>query len=78
LSAQGYPDSAGEPPKLLRAFEKVFLQPGETATVQMVLDARASSVWSVVAQAWEPVHGEFAVYVGASAGDVRLKGTTVL
>ena len=41
----GFPAAAGEPPKVLRAFRKVQLDPGQRATVTLTLDRRDLSVW---------------------------------
>jgi beta-glucosidase len=34
----GFPPAAGEPPKVLRGFEKIFLSPGESGNVLFPLD----------------------------------------
>ncbi|PNY28725.1 Beta-glucosidase cel3A, partial [Tolypocladium capitatum] len=71
----GIPDS---PPRQLRGFEKVALQPGESATVRFELTRRDLSVWDVVGQRWVVQAGTYPVYVGASSRDVRLTGTLVV
>jgi beta-glucosidase len=42
----GMPASAGEPPRLLRGFQKLPLAPGESAPVQFVLKWEDLAVWS--------------------------------
>lgn len=64
------------PVKVLRNFEKVELQPGESQTVDLNLTRKDLSYWSVVQQNWVmPVEGEFRVLVGRSSRDLPLEGT---
>eukprot|EP00698_Gefionella_okellyi_P025269 TRINITY_DN91_c0_g1_i1.p1 TRINITY_DN91_c0_g1~~TRINITY_DN91_c0_g1_i1.p1 ORF type:complete len:750 (+),score=208.76 TRINITY_DN91_c0_g1_i1:38-2287(+) len=71
----GFPTSAGEPPKLLRGFEKVNLRPGEEENVWYYLAYDDLAIWDVATHRWLEVHGTFAVYVGSSSRDIRLTGT---
>jgi beta-glucosidase len=43
------------PPKELKAFAKVWLEPGETKTVDLVLDARSFAYWDPGQDDWELV-----------------------
>jgi beta-glucosidase len=63
----GIPDSGVE--KVLRGFDKVMIQPGETAEVQFPLRRRDVSVWDVAAQQWRIPAGTFRVYVGKDVLD---------
>jgi beta-glucosidase len=78
----GLPQPANEdvtPVKVLRGFEKVLLQPGESKTVTFPLMRRDLSYWSVEPQAWVIGEGEVKVYAGFSSRDVRSEsGFTVL
>ncbi|KAF2438927.1 glycoside hydrolase family 3 protein [Karstenula rhodostoma CBS 690.94] len=77
----GLPSSApaGTPPKQLRGFEKVWLQPNETKTVAFELRRRDLSFWDVVRQDWVIPTGEFSVMVGESSRLVKAqKGVNVL
>ncbi|CAM1501300.1 Fc.00g104620.m01.CDS01 [Cosmosporella sp. VM-42] len=65
----GIPNS---PPKQLRGFEKIPLQPKESRFVKFRLTRRDFSVWNVVAQQWQIQEGHYEVYVGASSRDIRL------
>ena len=67
----GFPASAGEPPRLLAGFEKVYLAAGASAPVAFELSARDLSVWDVAAHGWKEVSGAFNVTVGASSRDLR-------
>lgn len=73
----GIPSDEGRetPARQLRGFEKVFLEPGETATVSFPLTRRDLSIWDVEAQHWRLQEGTYAVYVGASSRDLPLEGS---
>lgn len=59
--------SVSRPLRELRAFGKVFLQPGESCPVVMRLDARAFSFWSVSLGRWVVEAGTFILHVGTSS-----------
>ncbi|MFN8096657.1 MAG: glycoside hydrolase family 3 C-terminal domain-containing protein, partial [Vicinamibacteria bacterium] len=67
--------AAGQPPKRLADWRKVWLEPGASARVVFSIDPdgpeRPLSVWD---GAWKRVGGEVGVFVGASSGDIRLEG----
>lgn len=64
--------SVTTPLKALKAFEKVFLKPGETKQVKFQICKDDLKLWNAaMQQVLEP--GEFEVYVGASCEDIRLK-----
>jgi hypothetical protein len=65
----------GEPPLVLRGFDRVGLGPGETRRVRVTLSEYALSTWDVVSQQWQRPGGDVEVWVGASSRDIRLKGT---
>ncbi|KIY53470.1 glycoside hydrolase family 3 protein [Fistulina hepatica ATCC 64428] len=71
----GYPDGAGEPPKVLRGFDEVILSAGASSTVTMSLSQRDYSIWDTVSQSYVVPSGTFDVYVGASIKDIRLTGS---
>ena len=59
------------PLKELKAFEKVWLQPGETRRVTLHLSARDFD--SEKADRWVFEKGAFIIKVGASSQDIRLE-----
>jgi beta-glucosidase len=59
------------PPKELKGFAKVALQPGETKTVTIPLDFRAFAYYHPAYAQWITEDGAFDILVGASAADVR-------
>ena len=73
------PSSApSAPPKQLRGFAKLKLQPGAGATATFNLRRRDLSYWDVGRQQWVVPSGSFGVAVGASSRDVRLTGSLVV
>jgi beta-glucosidase len=77
----GDPDAAvRRPVRELRGFEKITLEPGESAHVIFDLDSRDFAYWDVAADrgdgrhgAWRREGGEFVIEVGASSRDLRLR-----
>lgn len=67
----GYPEAAKEPPKLLRAFEKVVLRAGESAVIKLQVNIEDLKVWEEVNEEWSFVNGTYDFMVGFSAGDIR-------
>ncbi len=59
------------PPKELKGFAKVALQPGETKTVTIPLDFRAFAYYHPAYAQWITEDGAFDILVGASAADIR-------
>lgn len=66
------------PLKELKAFQKVQLQPGASQKVVVGLEKEALSYWDPETNAWRADPGEFAVLVGSSSADIRLRGSTQL
>lgn len=66
------------PPKELKAFAKVALEPGETRTVSLTLDPRAFSYYDPTYSQWVAEAGEFEILVGSSSADIRLRQTVTL
>ncbi len=66
------------PPKELKGFAKVALQPGETKTVTIPLDFRAFAYYHPAYKQWITDDGEFDILIGASAADIRCTATVTL
>ncbi len=62
--------SVARPPRELKGFERVHLEPGETREVVLALDQRAFAYWSVLLDRWVVEAGEFVVHVGTSSRDL--------
>ena len=71
----GFPAAAGEPPKLLKGFQKITLAPGQTQHATFNLDWEDLANWDATARGWIVTPGTFQVMVGASSRDIRLQGT---
>lgn len=59
------------PEKELAAFEKIFLQPGETKDVVVKIDKYSVGFYDTKLVAWVAEKGDFTVLVGASSADIR-------
>ncbi len=70
--------SLQRPPKELKGFVKVELQPGETKTVTIPLDFRAFAFWHPGHKQWVTEDGEFDLLIGASSADIRAQATVTL
>ncbi len=63
----------GGPNKTLRAFQRVTVMAGASATVRIPLDDEVFTWWSESAQNMVPVHGEYELLYGSSSADSDLK-----
>ncbi|KAM0322764.1 hypothetical protein ACHAQA_009355 [Verticillium albo-atrum] len=61
----------GTPLRVLRGFEKVYLEPGESTMVVFDLKRRDLSFWSEESQGWEIPTGAFKLSVGFSSRDLK-------
>jgi beta-glucosidase len=73
--AQLYVHVPGGPAKVLRGFEKTYMEPGESCSVQFQLTRRDLSTWDVVSQNWLLQSGAHDIYVGKSVLDIQLQGS---
>ncbi|CAF1082617.1 unnamed protein product [Rotaria magnacalcarata] len=73
----GFPTEAEEPPKILRGFERVYLEGGESKQISLVLTQKDISYWNVVNQKWTVARGTYTVWISTSANnaDVKLQGS---
>ena len=58
------------PVKELKAFQKVFLQPGETKTITLALNERAFQFYDEASKGWKAEPGKFNFLIGASSQDI--------
>ncbi len=72
-----FPEEAAEPPKVLRGFERIYLEARESKTVTSALTQRDISYWNVVNQKWTVATGTYTVSISTSANnaDIKLQGS---
>ena len=63
--------SVDRPVKELKGFDKVYLEPGQTKTVEFVIDREALSFFDAEKHEWVAEPGEFKALIAASSEDVR-------
>ena len=78
LYVQPLSPSQVRPIKELKAFAKVPLETGETRTVSLTLTSRDFSFYDPESKVWITEPGAYDIVIGASATDVRLRGTVRL
>lgn len=66
--------SVPRPPKELKGFKKIYLQPAEQKQITFNLDKSALSYYDVANSQWYAEPGIFEVQVGSSSRDIRLTG----
>jgi len=63
--------SVPRPKKELKAFKKLFLNPGETKCVTLELDKRSFAFFDEATESWVVEPGAFELMVGSSSRDIR-------
>jgi beta-glucosidase len=66
------------PPKELKAFARLDLQPDQTRLAVLSLDARSFAHFDAAAKQRRCDPGEFEILISASAEDIRLRGAVSL
>ncbi len=74
LYVQDVDSSVERPPKELKGFKKVFLEPGEKKAVKFELDKKDLSFFDEKSNSWVAEKGEFKLLIGSSSRDIRLEG----
>ena len=62
------------PVEMLRGFQRITLQPGESKTVTFTLPAAKLAIWEETTHGFVVQPGRFDLMVGASSVDIRLNG----
>lgn len=72
-----FPETQGVdfPVRVLRGFEKKYLNEGESATITFGLTRRDLSYWDTAKQNWRMPGGKFTIAVGESSRDLPISGT---
>jgi beta-glucosidase len=66
--------SLPRPEKELKAFQKIFLKPGEQRSISIPLDRNAFGFYDPARKSWVAEKGAFTILVGGSSRDIRLRG----
>jgi len=64
-----------QPPRQLKGFRRVEVAAGQTAHVNIALDARSFSYWDVATHGWKIAPGTYTISAAASSRDIRLTQT---
>jgi beta-glucosidase len=64
--------SLPRPPKELKGFSKIFLEPGESQVVTFALNPRDLSFYHPEEMAWVSEPGEYEILIGRSSRDIRV------
>ena len=65
--------AVSRPPRELRAFQKVQLEPGESKTLTFTLTGRDFAYYDVHQKTWVAEPGRYVIAVGSSSRDIRLQ-----
>ncbi len=66
------------PPKELKGFARIVLEPGESADARVELGPSAFELYDPAAKRWLLEPGEFEILVGVSAVDIRLRAAVLI
>ena len=70
--------SVPRPPKELKGFARVTLQPGKTRRVTVPLTTRSFAYYDVDGKQWRAAKGVYDVQIGTSSEQIELKGNITL
>ncbi|KAJ3234335.1 hypothetical protein HDU81_001491 [Chytriomyces hyalinus] len=70
-----FPEAAGQPPKILKGFERVWVKRGASAKVEIILKKHDLRAW--IDDGWQHVPGTYTFHIGASSRDIRLSADLV-
>lgn len=65
--------SLPRPPKELKGFKKIYLEPGESKTVELVLNREAFAFYDPEEKTWMAEKGKYDILIGSSVQDIRLQ-----
>jgi len=66
------PETAEEPPKVLRGFKKLGLLPAASGTADFQLSPQDLQIFDARTMKWQTLDGEYRLLVGSSSRDIRL------
>jgi hypothetical protein len=74
----GDPAASADPPEQLRGFQRVSLNPGQSATVSFPVTIHDLASWSNADNQWEAHAGTYSIKVGDASNNLPLTGSTSL
>jgi beta-glucosidase len=74
----GDPAASQDPPKQLKGFQRVTLNPGQSTTVSFPVTIHDLASWSPTANAWQAQAGTYSIAVGDASNNLPLTGSTSL
>jgi beta-glucosidase len=74
----GDPAASQDPPEQLKGFQRVTLNPGQSATVSFPLTIHDLASWSPAANTWQAQAGSYSISVGDSSASLPLTGSVSL
>jgi beta-glucosidase len=74
----GDPAASQDPPEQLAGFQRVMLNPGQSATVTFPLTIHDLASWSATDNQWEAQAGTYSIKVGDASNSLPLTGSTSL
>lgn len=73
-----FPEIANEPPRVLRGFEKVFINRGTAKHVKFVLEKTELTYYDVDVHSWVVPKGVFELHIGSSSRKIKFSQTFTL
>lgn len=67
----GFPETSGEPPKQLKGFKKIALNPDQSTAVIFDVTERDLSIWDTATHKWKIQQGTFKIMIGSSSRDIK-------
>lgn len=64
-----------QPPLQLKGFKRVYLAPGQSAHINITINAHDLSYWNITSHSWQIMPGTYKVYAAESSQDIQLKGS---
>jgi len=74
----GDPAASQDPPEQLKGFQRVMLNPGQSATLTFPLTVHDLASWSPTDNQWEAKAGGYSIKVGDASNNLPLTGSTSL
>ncbi|WP_344615607.1 discoidin domain-containing protein, partial [Dactylosporangium salmoneum] len=71
----GAPAAVGEPPRSLKGFQRVTLNPGASTTVTFSVTQKDLAYWNTTSNAWTTAAGTYQISVGNSSRNLPLSGS---